>query len=164
VSLVEDTITHHGRKHVAMIGTFGAFILCSNLLGLIPSFATPTSHYSVTLPLALMSFVYYNQVAIRTVGVGAHLKHMAGPLLVLAPLIFPIELVGHVARVLSLSMRLFGNMYGEHSASGVFYGFFGGFLVPLPMMALGVFGACLQTFIFVLLSTVYIALATEGEH
>jgi F-type H+-transporting ATPase subunit a len=84
-----------------------------------------------------------------------------GPVLALAWLMFPIELIGHLARVLSLSMRLFGNIFGEHMASGVFQGFFGGWLVPLPMMFLGLFASFLQAFIFTLLSMIYIALATD---
>jgi F-type H+-transporting ATPase subunit a len=84
-----------------------------------------------------------------------------GPVLLMAPLLFPIELVSQFARILSLSMRLFGNIYGEHVASGVFQGFFGGWLVPLPMMFLGLFASFLQAFIFTLLSMIYISLATE---
>lgn len=161
IGLLEDTIPHHARRHLRLLGTLAFFILVSNLLGLVPTFGSATANASVTLALALTSFFYYNIVAIREIGVGKHVKHLLGPVLLLAPLMFFIELVSHLARNLSLSMRLFGNIFGEHSASDVFYGFFGGFLVPLPMMFLGLFGSFLQTFIFSLLSMIYIALATE---
>jgi F-type H+-transporting ATPase subunit a len=161
VALLDDIIPHRGRRHLALLGTFAAFILTSNVFGLIPSLAPPTASLNITLALAIMSFTYYNAVAVREVGLGHYLKHFMGPVAALAVLMVPIEVVAHVARNLSLSMRLFGNIYGEHAATGVFYGFLGGFLVPVPMMFLGIFGAFLQTFIFCVLSMVYIALATE---
>ena len=161
VNLLEDIIPHHARKHLPVIGTFFAFILTCNLFGLIPTLGPPTQSLNITLGLAIMSFLYYNMVGIREIGIGAHLKHLCGPVLFLAPLMFVIELVSHFARNLSLSMRLFGNIFGEHAASGVFQTFLGGFLVPVPMMFMGLFAAFLQAFIFCLLSMVYIALATE---
>lgn len=159
--LLEDTIPHHGRRHIRTIGGFGAFILVGNLFGLIPTLTPPTQNISITLGLALISFCYYNAVAVKEVGLVNYLKHFAGPLPAIAIIMIPIELIGHLARNLSLSMRLFGNIFGEHTASGVFYTFLDGFLVPLPMMFLGLFAAFLQAFIFCLLSMIYIALATE---
>lgn len=159
--LVEDTIPHHARKHLPIMAAFGAFILVGNLLANVPGMGAPTSNYSVTFALAITSFVYYNQACIREVGLVHYLKHFMGPVLALAPLMFLIEIVGHVARIASLSLRLFGNLYGEHAASGVFYGFLHGYLVPLPLMALGLLAAVLQAFIFCLLSMLYIALGTE---
>ena len=161
VTLLEDTIPHHARRYLGMIGTFACFILTCNLFGLIPGLQPPTASINITLALALMSFTYYNVQGIREQGVVGHIKHFMGPVLLLSPLMFPIELIAHLARNLSLSMRLFGNVYGEHSATGMFSTFLHGYLVPLPMMGLGLFGACLQTFIFTVLSMVYIALATE---
>ena len=151
------------RKHFAFIATFALFVFTSNFFGMIPTLSSPSTMYAVTLSLAVISFTYYNQAAIREVGVIAHLKHFCGPLLVLAPLMFPIELISHLARVLSLSLRLFGNMNGEHEASLAFYGLAGdfGFLIPVPLMALGLLGVCLQTFIFVQLSILYISMSTE---
>jgi len=161
VGLMEDTIPHHARRHLPVIGTFAVFILVSNLLGMVPGFGSPTASANVTLALALVSFTYYNIAALREVGPVAHVKHFLGPVAALAILIGPIEIFSHFARNLSLSMRLFGNIFGEHQATGIFQGFFGGWLIPLPMMVLGLFGAFLQTFIFCLLSMIYIALATE---
>jgi F-type H+-transporting ATPase subunit a len=160
VGLLEDTIPHHARRHLRILGTLAFFILVSNLLGLIPSFGAATSYASITLGLAITSFVYYNVVAVREIGAVKHVKHLFGPVLLLSPLIFVIELVSHFARNLSLSMRLFGNIFGEHSATEEFYGF-AAYGLPIPMMFLGLFGAFLQTFIFSLLSMIYIALATE---
>ena len=162
-SLLEDTIPHDGRKHLPLLGTLGFFILVSNLFGLVPGMTPPTQSVNITLALAVLSFIYYNQVGIRTVGLRSYLKHLMGPVALIAPLMVPIEIIGHLARNLSLSMRLFGNIFGEHSASGVFYGLFA-YLVPLPMMFLGIFASFLQAFIFCLLSMIYIALATEHDH
>jgi F-type H+-transporting ATPase subunit a len=160
VKLLEDTIPHHARRHLPLLGTLAFFILTCNLLGLVPAMTAATASASVTLALAIISFTYYNAVAVREVGAVKHVKHLFGPVLVLAPLMFPIELVAHLARNVSLSMRLFGNMFGEHAATGVFLDLVP-YVVPLPMMALGLLGAFLQTFIFTVLSMVYIALATE---
>lgn len=167
-NLLEENIPHHGRHHLKILGTLGAFILVSNLLGMVPWLGPATAYVSVPLGLAITSFVYYNVVAVREVGAGAHVKHLFGPvtspLLVVLPLMllmFGIELVSHLARNLSLTLRLFGNIYGEHQASEVFYGFLGGFGVPIPMMFLGLFAAFLQAFVFCLLSMIYIRLATE---
>ena len=159
--LIDDTIPHQGRKHLPILATFALFIFCSNLFGLIPTLQPPTASFSVTLGLALVSFTYYNVQGVKASGPFGYAKHFLGPLMILAPLMLPIELVAHVARNLSLSMRLFGNIFGEHTATGVFGTFAGGYLIPLPMMGLGLFGAFLQTFIFCVLSMVYIALATE---
>src|SRR5688572_24240691 len=107
VALLEDIIPHHARRHLALLGTFALFILTSNLFGLLPTFMPPTQSVNVTLALALMSFAYYNVVAIREMGVVAHVKHFMGPVLALSVLIMPIEIIAHLARNLSLSMRLF---------------------------------------------------------
>ncbi|MEM7248706.1 MAG: F0F1 ATP synthase subunit A [Acidobacteriota bacterium] len=159
----ESIIHHEGRRYVPVILTFGLFIFTSNFFGLIPTLGSPTTSYACTLALGICSFVYYNFSCIKAVGLGAHLKHLCGPMLLLAPLMFPIELIGNFARIASLSLRLFGNLNGEHAASGIFYGFLGGFLAPLPIMALGLLGVCLQTFIFVLLSMLYIALVVDDH-
>lgn len=159
-SFAESIIPHGARKHVPVMFTFAAFIFLSNFFGLIPKLSSPSTSYTVTLSLALISFFYYNVVSFKENGIVGHLKHMMGPVALIAPLFFMIELVSHSARILSLSLRLFGNISGEHAASGVFYDIFA-YLLPLPMMVLGLFGSCLQAFIFVLLSMVYIALMQE---
>jgi F-type H+-transporting ATPase subunit a len=161
VGLMEDTIPHHARRYLPMIGTFAFFILACNLCGLIPGLQPPTQSVNVTVGLAVMSFTYYNVQGLRAVGPVGYMKHFLGPMLALAPLMLPLEIVAHVARNLSLSMRQFGNIFGDNTASGVFQTFLGGYLVPLPMMALGLLGSFLQAFIFVVLTMVYVAMATE---
>src|SRR5215212_6948287 len=100
-----------------------------------------------TFALSLTAFLYFNTVGIRKQGLIGYLKHFMGPVVWLAPIFFVIEMIGNFARILSLGMRLFGNIFGEHSATGVFMGMLP-FLVPWPMMGLGIFGAFLQTFVF----------------
>ena len=153
-------IPHGSRKHVPVMFTFAGFIFLSNFFGLIPKLSSPSTSYSVTLALALLSFLYYNMVSFKENGILGHLKHLWGPVALIGPLFFMIELISHSARILSLSLRLFGNISGEHAASGVFYDLVP-YLLPLPMMVLGLFGSCLQTFIFVLLSMVYLALMQD---
>ena len=130
----------------------------------IPAFESPTMSPWVPAGLAVVTFVYYNYMGIRENGLLKYLAHFAGPVWWLAWLMFPIEMLGNFARMLSLSMRLFGNIFGEHTATGIFMGLVP-IIVPWPMMALGIFGAVLQTFVFIMLTMVYIsgAVATE-EH
>jgi F-type H+-transporting ATPase subunit a len=161
-SLLHDIIGHKADRHLVLLGSFGMMILVMNFSGMIPGLTTPTSQLWVTVPLALTSFCYYNFNGIRAQGVGNYLKHFCGPILWLAWLMFPIELISHLARPLSLSVRLFGNMFGEHMVSGVFMGLVPQ-LVPIPIMALGMFAIVLQAFIFMLLSAVYVAGAIEVE-
>ena len=142
-------------KHFPVVATFGLLILISNLLGMFPLLEAPTANFNMTLALALTSFIYYNWVGIRENGVLGHLKHFCGPVLWLAPLMFPIEIISNLARVLSLSMRLFGNLYGEEQVSGAIsqlvpWG------VPALLMPLGLLVAFLQPFIFIVLSMVYL--------
>jgi F-type H+-transporting ATPase subunit a len=122
---------------------------------MLPDMVAPTASYNVTLALALTSFLYYNYVGIRENGLFGHLRHFAGPVLWLAPLMFPIEVISNVARILSLSMRLFGNIYGEEQVSGAIAEMVS-LGVPVLLMPLGVLTAFLQTFIFIVLSMVYL--------
>jgi F-type H+-transporting ATPase subunit a len=161
-SMCEDTIGHGGEKYLPIIGTFAIFIGVSNMFGLFFFLQPPTGSLSTTVALAVISFVYFNWQGIREHGLLRYLKHFTGPLLLIAPLFFVIEIIGTFARVLSLSLRLFMNIYGEHTTTGVFAS-----LVPIgvpwPMMALGLFTAALQAYVFALLSAVYVAGATAHE-
>lgn len=146
-------------RHFRLIGTLGAFILFSNLLGLIPGFLPPTENYNVTFACASIVFIYYNAYALYKLGLG-HLTHMANPVgeswgWLLSPLFFPVELISHCIRPISLSVRLLCNIAGDHLVLAVFVGLFP-LILPLPFMALGLFVAVVQTFIFLLLSCVYI--------
>lgn len=162
--LAEEVMGHKGRKFVPFILTFFLFILISNVLGLIPGLAPPTANLNTTLGLALIVFVFTHIVGIREHGF-AYIKHFTGPSVWLAPLMFPIEIFGHLARPVSLSMRLFGNMMGHELLVGVLL-----ILMPYayPLLALitalGVLVVIIQAFVFALLATAYIGGALEGAH
>lgn len=151
-----------GDRYLPVIGAFALFIFFSNVTGLFFFLNPPTSNVNVTFALAGVSFVLYNLIGIRKHGFG-YVKHFLGPIWWLAPLFLVIELISHAARWLSLGLRLFGNMTGEHTVSGVFNNLVP-LLLPLPVMALGLFAAVIQTFIFIMLTTVYIAGAEAEEH
>jgi F-type H+-transporting ATPase subunit a len=161
--LMEDIIGHGAsQKFLYIIGGFASFIFVSNLFGLFFFLQPPTGNPNTTFGLGLIAFLYYNYQGVRTQGLGHYLKHFLGPMPLLAPLMLPIELIGHLARVLSLGMRLFGNIFGEHTATGIFMGMLP-FVLPWPMMGLGIFGAFLQTFVFIMLTMVYIGGAVTAE-
>jgi F-type H+-transporting ATPase subunit a len=160
--LLHDIIGHDGDRFLYIIGGFAAFIFVSNIFGIFFFLQPPTSNPNTTFALAITAFLYYNWQGFRTQGVVHYLKHFMGPLPILAPLMIPIEIIGHLARILSLGMRLFGNIFGEHSATGIFMGILP-FVIPWPMMGLGIFGAFLQTFVFIMLTMVYLAGATVVE-
>ena len=162
-SLLDDVIGHGAeKKYLPIIGAFAVFILGANLFGLFFFLQPPTGSLSTTVALAVVSFVYFNAAGIREHGLIGYLKHFMGPVLWLAPLFFIIEMIGNFARILSLSLRLFMNIYGEHTATGIFAGLLP-IVVPWPLMALGLFTALLQSFIFITLTAVYISLGTAHE-
>jgi F-type H+-transporting ATPase subunit a len=161
--LVDDIVGHGaGYRFLPLFGTFAYFILFSNLMGFFFFLTPPTSSFQTTLALALTSFLFYNVQGIRAHGILGYLRHFCGPVLILAPLMFPIEIVGNLARIFSLSLRLAGNIGGEHIASGIFFGMVP-IIVPWPMMLLGLIGAMLQTFIFLILSSIYLGGAVAHE-
>jgi F-type H+-transporting ATPase subunit a len=161
-TLSDDVIGHGGRKYLNIIGAFTVFIFISNIFGLVFFLQPPTANPNTTFGLAIVAFLYYNWQGIRAQGFFHYLAHFAGPVWWLAPLFFVIEMIGNFARILSLGMRLFGNIFGEHSATGLFLGILP-FLIPWPMMGLGIFGAFLQTFVFIMLMMVYLGGATATE-
>jgi len=162
--LLHDIVGHHGERYIYIIGAFATFIFISNMFGIFFFLQPPTANVNTTFALSLTSFLYFNIEGVRRQGFWHYIKHFAGPIWWLAPLMFIIEIIGNLARILSLGMRLFGNIFGEHTATGLFMGMLP-FVVPWPMMGLGIFGAFLQTFVFIMLTMVYIsgAIATE-EH
>ena len=117
----------------------------------------------MTVGCALVVFLYYNYLGVRKQGLVSYLKHFAGPVPLMAPLMVPIEIISHLARPFSLSVRLFANIFGEHQVVAVFFGLVP-FIIPLPIMALGVFASFLQAFIFMVLTMIYIAGAVSEEH
>ncbi len=153
------------RKYLPLVATIGLFVLISNLIGIIPGFESPTSNINVTLPLALLVFVYYNYEGIKKQGVVHYFEHFMGPVKALAPLMFPIEIVSHISRIISLSFRLFGNIKGDDLFLWVLL-MLVPWLVPLPGYLLLTFSALLQTFVFMILTYVYLAgaVALEEEH
>ena len=161
--MIEGQAGHgSGDRYLPVIGAFALFIFVSNATGLFFFLNPPTSNVNVTFALAGISFLLYNWIGIRKHGFG-YVKHFLGPIWWLAPLFLVIELISHAARWLSLGLRLFGNMTGEHTVSGVFNNLVP-LVLPLPVMALGLFAAVIQTFIFIMLTTVYIAGAEAEEH
>ncbi|HVR43665.1 MAG TPA: F0F1 ATP synthase subunit A [Thermoanaerobaculia bacterium] len=161
--LLEDVVGHGaGNRYLHIIGAFAVFIFFSNILGLFYFLQPPTGNVNTTFALSLSAFLYYNWQGIRTQGPGRYALHFLGPVLWLGPLMFVIEIIGHLARILSLGMRLFGNITGEHTATGIFMGIFP-LVLPWAMMCLGIFGAVLQTFVFIMLTMVYIGGAVAVE-
>lgn len=166
LKFLDDILGHRGREFLPLIGTLGFFIFFSNILGLVPGFLPPTDNLNTTVACALVVFFATHFYGIKTHGI-KYLKHFLGPVLWLAPLMVPIEVISHLARVLSLSMRLFGNIMADHillSLTLMAPLVLPLFLSPLSMV-LGVFVSLIQTFIFMLLSMIYLSLAIEeGEH
>ncbi len=160
--LLDETMGEEGKAYFPLIATFALFILVSNLIALIPGFYPPTANLNTNVALALTVFVMTHVVGFKKHGI-AYLKHFMGPILWLAPLIFIIEIIGHLARPLSLSLRLFGNMYGHEIVLMIFLALVPWFL-PIPMMLMGVLVAFIQTFVFTLLAMIYIAGALEEAH
>jgi F-type H+-transporting ATPase subunit a len=162
LGMLEENVGHKGRQFLGLVGTLGLFILVSNLLGLVPFFSSPTVSLNMPAGCALVTFLYYNFQGIRAQGVGPYFKHFLGPLLPLAIIMLPIEIISHLSRVLSLSIRLFGNIFGEELVVLVL-GSLVPFVVPVPMMLFGVFGSMLQAFVFIMLTMIYLGGAVAAE-
>lgn len=153
---------HDAGAYLPLIGTLFIFIAMGNLFGVFFFLQPPTGALSTTVALATVSFVYFNVHGIREHGLGGYLKHFMGPMLLIAPLFFVIEMIGTFARILSLSLRLFMNIFGEHTTTNVFASLVP-VVVPWPMMALGIFTAFLQAYVFALLTAVYVSGAVAHE-
>jgi len=164
-NLTKDIIGPEAKTYFPWIVSFSIFIFFSNALGLIPGMVPPTDMLSTTLALALMSFVLYNYYGIKKQGALNHFKHLMGPIWWLAWLMLPIEIISHLARPLSLALRLMGNIAGDHMLLGIFLGFgVLAFITPIPIMMLGMIVVVVQTMVFTILSIVYIAMAVEDHH
>jgi F-type H+-transporting ATPase subunit a len=158
-----ETMGEHGRSVFPLIATLGLFIFLSNLLGLIPGFYSPTANLNTTLACALVVFVATEVIGIKIHGF-KYIKQYLGPIWWLAPLMFIIEVISHFSRILSLTLRLFGNIMGEDLVLAILLYLAGAYLAPLPMMFLAVFTSFVQAFVFVLLSMIYISTAMEEAH
>ena len=165
--MLEDIVGPHGLQYFPVVMTFAVLIMISNLMGFFPLFISPTSATSVTFALGLASFLYYNYIGIKENGIFGHLKHFAGPIWWIAPLIFVIELISNLIRPFTLGIRLFANMFSDekvldtiaHLAPGKTY-----WVVPVLLMPLSLFVAFIQTFVFVLLSQLYISEVSHPPH
>jgi len=162
--VLTDTIGPQGKPYLPVVGTVGIFIFSCNMIGLVPGFMSPTSKLNVTVGCALVVFFYYHAQGVRAQGL-KYFKQFMGPIPALAPLMVPIEIISHFSRPVSLSMRLFGNIFAEELLIVIMASIIP-FLLPLPFMAVAIFTAFIQAFVFVLLSCIYIAgaIAHEEEH
>jgi len=149
------------RRYLPLIGSLFVFILFSNLLSLIPGFIPPTDTLKTNLGLAVMVFILTHALGVRAHGI-KYFKHFLGPWLPLAPLMLPIEIISHIARPVSLAMRLLGNISADHAVVLAFFAVIP-FLVPVPFLVMGVFVSVVQAVVFSLLSTVYIGSAIAHE-
>jgi len=152
-----------GKAFFPFIATIFLYIFVCNLLGLIPGFFSPTASLNTTLSMALCTFVLTHYIGIRFHGV-KYVKHFLGPIWALAPLMLVIEGIGHLARVMSLSVRLFGNIFGKEKILGILFALAGFYLVPLPILFLGILVSFIQAVVFMLLAIVYFTGAMEEAH
>jgi F-type H+-transporting ATPase subunit a len=162
--LAEDIIGHHYKKYLPLLGSCFLFILFMNLIGLIPGFLPPTQKMNITVGLALTIFLSTHYFGVRENGI-AYFKHFLGPVWWMAPIMLPIEIISHLARPMSLSLRLFGNITGDHAVVAGFMALIP-IVVPSVFMGLGLFVSFMQAFIFTVLSMIYIsgAVTHAEEH
>ncbi len=161
--LMREVIGHEYKRFTPLIGTLAIYILIGNILGMIPGFISPTSNLNVTAACGLCVFIYYNYQGFRKQGFLGYLKHFCGPVLMIAPLLFVIEIISHLARPFSLSVRLFGNIYAEELIISSLNQLFP-FLIASIVMFLSLLLSTIQSFIFILLTMVYISGAVEEAH
>jgi F-type H+-transporting ATPase subunit a len=162
--MAEGILGHGARKYVPLYGSFFLFILACNLIALVPGFLPPTGNFNITFALGVISFLAYNFYGFKEQGVG-YLKHFVGPMLWLAPLMIPLEVISNLVRPFSLGMRLFGNITGDHTVLEIFTSMTK-LVIPVIFYGLGTFVSFVQAFVFTLLSMVYVSLAMahQGDH
>ena len=150
------------RKYLVFAGSLAIFIFFGNVLGIIPGFEAPTGNINLTLTLALIVFIYYNYEGIKAQGLLHYIAHFAGPVKWLAPLMFPVEVLSHFSRIISLAFRLFGNIKGDDLFLAVLL-MLAPWVFPLAGYALLTFSAFLQAFVFMVLTYVYLYGAVTGQ-
>jgi len=162
-----NVIGPRGRKYVPFVGTMFIFIVCSNLWGLL-GLPTPTASLAINLGLSITVFVYVQYEGIRNNGILGYIKHFWGPMALIGPLMLFVEVVSEFAKIISLSLRLYGNVHGEHEVSHVFGNLVsvGGFPLPLqaPILLLAIFTSLIQALVFAMLTTIYLALMSPHDH
>src|SRR5216684_6614666 len=182
--LLEENIRHGAGKLIPFVGSISVFVLFSNLLGILPVFTSPTGQVSVPLACAILTFLYFNWQGIKHHGPVGYLKHFAGPVAWLSPLIFPVEIISTSARILSLTVRLWANIVASDLVYTIFLSLFSmatvaawskspifGIVIavlpatiPIAFIGLHIFVAIIQSYIFTVLPSVYLGMATADEH
>jgi len=160
-NMLKENMGEKGRKYFPLVAGLGLFIFFGNLMGMIPGFESYTANINTTLALALLVFVIYNWEGIKKHGLG-YLKHFMGPIPAAAPVFFIIEIISHISRPITLALRLFANMTGGELITIVLI-FLIPLLIPLPIMVVHLIAVFLQTYVFMILTTVYIAGAITDE-
>jgi F-type H+-transporting ATPase subunit a len=158
-----ESVDHHGERYLSFFGTLFIFILFMNLIGVVPGFESPTMFPSVPAGCAIAVFLYYNWAGIREVGLGKYLKHFIGPMPAIAFLMIPIEIISHLARPLSLTIRLFANMFAGEKVTLAFMALVP-IAIPAVFMGLHVFVSFLQAYIFALMAMIYVGTSVAHEH
>jgi len=161
-NFIVDIMGPEGRHYLSLVGTLFLFILVCNLEGLIPGFDSPTANINTTLALALVTFAATHYIGIKRHGI-AYVKHFMGPMWALAPLMLPIELISHLARVMSLTFRLFGNMVAKHKLLLVL-ALLAPYIAPVPILGLGLLVSFVQALVFALLTMLYLSGSVEEAH
>ena len=182
--IVSENAGHHWERYVPMVGSIAIFVLLANLFGAFPFLTAPTAVYTVPLACAILTFLYFNWQGMRHHGPVGYLKHFTGPVAWLSPLMFPVEILSTTARLLSLSVRLWANIFASDIIYGLFLGLFAGAftsgwskspilgvvvgvlpaLIPVAFLLLHIFVSVIQAYVFTILPAVYIGLATADEH
>ncbi|MBL8175238.1 MAG: F0F1 ATP synthase subunit A [Bryobacterales bacterium] len=157
-----ESNVHHGHHYAAFFGSIFIFVLFSNLIGIIPGLESPTMFPYVPCGLAIASFLYFNLMGIKAQGAGRYIAHFAGPIPWMAPLMFPIEIISTMARPLSLTIRLYANMYAGEQVTLLFLGLTY-FVMPAVFMGLHVFVSFLQAYVFMLMTMLYVGGAVAHE-
>jgi F-type H+-transporting ATPase subunit a len=166
IGIMNEYMGPKGVRYLPLIGTVGLFIFTANMIGKVPGMMSPTANINVTLGCAVTVWVFYHLMGVREQGLFKYLKHFAvmpGAPIAIAPLVLIIEVISHVSRVMSLSLRLFGNIFGEEMVVVIIASIVP-LVAPLPMMVLGVVTGTLQAFIFVMLTIIYLAAAVHTDH
>ncbi len=160
-NLAKETMGEKAAKtYYPLLIFYFLFIFLNNLIGLVPGFLPPTENFNTGLALGIWIFIFYNWQGIRVQGLVGHIKHLMGPLLFMAPLIFVLEVISHAMRPLTLGLRIRGNMLGDHTVLAIFSDLVP-YIVPIPFYCLGIFVCFMQAFVFTLLTMIYIGMAVE---